>query len=483
MLNKGNSIRKVLINTYVIILLVLLFRLFSNFFLNFPLHYDEAQYWSWSKQLEWGYYSKPPFLAWLINMNVFMCGDEESCLRLFSPLMHSITCIIIIYSSYCLLKDINVSIFSGALYLLMPGVTFSSFFISTDVPLLLFSALTALSLIKIIQSNFKNIKYYLIFAVAISLGILSKYAMLYLFFSIIFASFFSNKIKKLVLNYNFLISLIVIIAFISPHIIWNMKNSFVTFNHTFDNANTSNLKINILEPVIFFISQFFVFGIFPLLFIFIKFIKNQNNKILNEEQKILLFLFISPIVLITFLALFSRANANWAVVGYPFGCLFLGTLVNKKNRFFITASSLFNQLFFSFIIIFIIFSKHQNFNPMNKWNFVVPLSEEIRKEILSRKNIGFISDDREDYSHMLYYLRDLQVPKAKWNGDKKINDHFELTTDTADLSGYDIILLTRTEPTLTMKKNSSNSLKIKSLSFRVNKKIRKYNIYLLSDWK
>ena len=88
MFNKGNSIRKVLINTYVIILLVLLFRLFSNFFLNFPLHYDEAQYWSWSKQLEWGYYSKPPFLAWLINMNVFMCGDEESCLRLFSPLMH-----------------------------------------------------------------------------------------------------------------------------------------------------------------------------------------------------------------------------------------------------------------------------------------------------------------------------------------------------------------------------------------------------------
>ena len=138
----------------------------------------------------------------------------------------------------------------------------------------------------------------------------------------------------------------------------------------------------------------------------------------------MLFLFISPIVLITFLALFSRANANWAVVGYPFGCLFLGTLVNKKNRFFITASSLFNQLFFSFIIIFIIFSKHQNFNPMNKWNFVVPLSEEIRKEILSRKNIGFISDDREDYSHMLYYLRDLQVPKAKWNGDKKIHDHF-----------------------------------------------------------
>ena len=483
MLDKDNTISKALISSYIILLTILLFRMFSNFFLDLPLHYDEAQYWSWSKTLEWGYYSKPPILAWLINVNVLLCGDEESCLRLFSPLMHTITSIVIIYSGYCLLKDINVSVFIGLLYLLMPGVTFSSFLISTDVPLLLFSALTVLSLIKIIQSNYKKFSYYLLFAVAVSLGILSKYAMLYLFSSIIIASLFSDKVKKLILNYNFLISLILIITFIFPHIVWNTKNDFVTFSHTFDNANTSNLKINIFEPIIFFMSQFIIFGIFPLLFIFLKFIKGCFIKSMNEEQGILLFLFIFPIILITVLALFSRANANWAVVGYPSGCLFLGTLINKKNSFSITSFSLFNQLFFSSIIIFIIFSKDQDFNPMNKWNFVVPLSKEIRKEINSRRNIGFIADDREDYSHMLYYLRDLQIPKAKWNGDEKINDHFELTTNTADLSGYDVILLTRTKPTSVMKENSSNSSKIKSLSFIINKKVRKYNFYLLSDWK
>ena len=26
---------------------------------------DEAYYWDWSRQLDYGYYSKPPFIAWL----------------------------------------------------------------------------------------------------------------------------------------------------------------------------------------------------------------------------------------------------------------------------------------------------------------------------------------------------------------------------------------------------------------------------------
>ena len=33
------------------------------------LHGDEAQYWSWSRDLEWGYYTKPPLIAFIIAFN------------------------------------------------------------------------------------------------------------------------------------------------------------------------------------------------------------------------------------------------------------------------------------------------------------------------------------------------------------------------------------------------------------------------------
>ena len=45
------------------------------------LFFDEAQYWSWSRDLAFGYFSKPPLLAWLIAAVTHVCGDAEICVR------------------------------------------------------------------------------------------------------------------------------------------------------------------------------------------------------------------------------------------------------------------------------------------------------------------------------------------------------------------------------------------------------------------
>ena len=39
------------------------------------LHVDEAQYWWWSTELAWGYYSKPPMIAALIHLSTTLFGD------------------------------------------------------------------------------------------------------------------------------------------------------------------------------------------------------------------------------------------------------------------------------------------------------------------------------------------------------------------------------------------------------------------------
>lgn len=41
----------------------------------FDLHYDEAQYWEWSQQLDC--YSKGPLVAWLIALSEAMFGHGE----------------------------------------------------------------------------------------------------------------------------------------------------------------------------------------------------------------------------------------------------------------------------------------------------------------------------------------------------------------------------------------------------------------------
>ena len=141
-----------------------------------------------------------------------------------------------------------------------------------------------------------------------------------------------------------------------------------------------------------------------------------------------------------------------------------------------------SQIFFSLIILILVFSKNQKLNPILKWNFVKQLSAELKTQVVQRDNISFMSDDREDFSHMVYYLRDLDIPMVKWNGDKKVDDHFELTTNTNSLKGLDVIFLTRTKPTPAMVNNCKEVEKLESISFLINNKIRYYNIFLFKNW-
>ena len=132
--------------TFIFFLITLVFfsRLFLNYHLNLPLHFDEAQYWDWAQNLDWGYFSKPPLLPWLIKIITNTFGHSEFAIRIISPLLHSLTAITIYYAVYSMTKNLKNAFLGSIIYILMPGVTFSSLMVSTDVPLIFFSALIAL---------------------------------------------------------------------------------------------------------------------------------------------------------------------------------------------------------------------------------------------------------------------------------------------------------------------------------------------------
>lgn len=54
------------------------------------LHYDEAQYWEWSRQIDWSYYSKGPLIAWLIALSEAIFGHGAWQVRLPAWIAHGI---------------------------------------------------------------------------------------------------------------------------------------------------------------------------------------------------------------------------------------------------------------------------------------------------------------------------------------------------------------------------------------------------------
>ena len=70
---------------------ILCLRLVALYWNTTDLFFDEAQYWAWGEEPAFGYYSKPPLIAWIIRAATEACGAGEACVRLPSPLLHTAT--------------------------------------------------------------------------------------------------------------------------------------------------------------------------------------------------------------------------------------------------------------------------------------------------------------------------------------------------------------------------------------------------------
>ncbi len=119
-------------------------RLAANLFANTELFFDEAQYWFWSRELAFGYYSKPPLIGWIIRGATEICGQGEACIRSPSAIFHAATAFTISAIGRHL-YGARIGFWSGLTYATLPGVSLSSSLISTDAPLLFFVALALLA--------------------------------------------------------------------------------------------------------------------------------------------------------------------------------------------------------------------------------------------------------------------------------------------------------------------------------------------------
>ena len=73
----------------LIVLGFTLWRVVTLVFDRTDLFVDEAQYWFWAQNLDLGYYSKPPMIAWVIRAMTALSGsDAIYWIRLSGPLIH-----------------------------------------------------------------------------------------------------------------------------------------------------------------------------------------------------------------------------------------------------------------------------------------------------------------------------------------------------------------------------------------------------------
>ena len=401
--------------------IALVIKIIAIFYTNFDLFGDEAQYWAWSQNLDFGYYSKPPLLPWVIRIFTILFGDSFEILKIIPIGIYIFTSYIIFLISYELYQNKNLAIISAISFYLIPAVSFSSFLLSTDVLLIFFWSLSLLFLLKIRKKPI--IRNFCILGIFLGLSFLAKYAAIYFLLSLIIIIFFDNKLKEVFFKnfLNVIIFLISTFTTLLPNIIWNIKNNWITLSHTSDNAALNRIDINLLQGFEFILSQGLMLG--PILFLF--FIFSIKKLKINFEEKFLIS-FSIPIILIVFVeSILVRANANWAAVALVPLMLLLFNHAYVYSKKIIIINNFINFIFC--LVLFILVSINSSLSIFDRINGISSFAFLLEEKHME-KNKFLVVEDRLLYSNLNYLFRNSNKTLfTPHNPNKKITSHFHLS--------------------------------------------------------
>ncbi len=278
---------------------------------------DEAYYWDWGRQLDWGYYSKPPLIGWLMGLVGRVTGDSELGIRLTSLFLGMGT-LIAIQKLASTMFGPRVAFLTVLLVLLTPANAALSLFLTIDAPLLLMWTLALVLFWQVVEKPDAWARW-LLLGVVIGVGCLSKQMMLAFPALMVAFALVSPEDRGLMRNPGLWAASILGASFLTPVVWWNQKHGWITVEHTkhhFDAGTVSWSK---------WLGRTLEFpGVQALLYSPVTWIAMlialwlgvRNWKIMRRTERFLLVFCVPALAAFCVLALRQRINPNWPAVFY-----------------------------------------------------------------------------------------------------------------------------------------------------------------------
>jgi 4-amino-4-deoxy-L-arabinose transferase-like glycosyltransferase len=317
-----------------------------------PLTSDEAYFFLWGHNPDYGYYDHPPMVGWWLSGLLYF-GDALWWLRIPALL----TPIIIAFGIVWLLRkqDEEVAWLAAALFLVSP-LSILNVLITTDTPVMLLGFLSMASFFLAVRNN--KLHYYALAGLFLGLGLLSKY----------FAGLIAIAMAAYLLfapdKYRVFRGLL-IIAFISAllfaiNIYWNYTHCWDNFLFNFLNRNKSDTPwhtpLVYLLTLIYFITPPIAWYLF----------RGQRRETLQAAFILSMVLFLVPITLLGLLSFKKVIGLHWLLAFQFLPVLILAQLREPSA---LSSSWKFNSWFslaHVIIVLIIVITPWQDFNLRDK---------------------------------------------------------------------------------------------------------------------
>jgi hypothetical protein len=406
------------------------------------LYPDEAQYWVWAQHPAWGYYSKPPLVAWLIALTTWAFGDSEFAIRLSAPLLHA-TAAAFVYLLAARLYDRRVGFWSALAYLTLPGVSLSAMIISTDAALLPCWAAALYAFVRAREGG--GGRWWLAVGIAAGLGLLAKYAMAYWLLSALGLVVLLRDERRHLRPLLWATAIAIVIYL--PNLGWNWSHGFVSYLHVRDNAG---LSANLLHPIAFLEFLFSQAGVIgPLTFAALIALLAQPRLLTEPRARLLAAFALPTLAMMLAVSLLSRAQPNWAAPAYVSLVVLLAARALERGwRRWLAASVAFNLS--AAILAFgttdalaaIGVQVPAKYDPLHRLRSWRDLGRQVGVLLAAHPGLTLLADDRELLAALIYYVRPHPFGAVEWNPIPGITDQWRLVNNIGDHQGEDFLAVT-----------------------------------------
>lgn len=285
---------------YLFIGISLLINLLQAYFT--PISEDEAYYWLWSQNLDWGYFDHPPMVAWWVSLG-YKLFQNELGVRLITVLLNSFS---LFFWAQILnpktIKQIRLFAVITASTLVIQAFGFLS---TPDAPLLFFTLFYLFSFKTFLEKN--SLVSSLLLALSLAGLVYSKYH------GILVIAFTLLPILKIWWrNPKFYFAVGLSLLLYSPHILWLFQHDFIPIKYHFlDRSSDSEFEWQ--KPLIY--AGMYFLGAAPFLSYFI-FKAILTFKPQNPFQKSIWGLAILPGIFFFISTFKDNVQAQWLLISF-----------------------------------------------------------------------------------------------------------------------------------------------------------------------
>lgn len=200
------------------------------FVAKFDLAGDESYYWDWGRRLDWGYFSKPPMIGWLMGLLGRLSGNSEWGIRL-GALALGTASLALLYKLADKLFGPRTALVALLLAALTPANAALNLLLTIDAPLVLCWT-AALLVFWALTERPDTVPRWMLLTLILGCGNLSKQMMLVFPLLMILHAALNPSARTLLRRPAFWTCIGVSLLFLAPVLWWNARHGWVTLKHT-----------------------------------------------------------------------------------------------------------------------------------------------------------------------------------------------------------------------------------------------------------